>query len=123
MTGRRAREKLRETADARFPGLWQFFGCSLHEDWPELNGSMDEAIARAIADRPVELRQQVRRELKDLLSEMSADGELRDMLNKGLGVNVRFRKPEDARAFAEEVAAKLERSIEEHFYDPWNARR
>lgn len=115
MTGRRAREILREEMDRRFYRLGQFLGCYLHEDRRELHGTPERAVEKAIEEYPIELRQQVRRELHDLLSETTEDDKLRDVLNWGLGVNVYFRKPEEARIFAENVEAKLMRSIKAHF--------
>ena len=37
------------------------------------------------------------------------------MLNDGLGVNVYFKTPADARAFAEDVERRLFSSIKAHF--------
>ncbi len=66
---------------------------------------------------------EVRRELRALLSEVTEDERLRDVLDLGLGLNVHFKKPEDARAFAEDIEARLMRSIKEHFdeaRDTWS---
>jgi hypothetical protein len=115
MIGRRTRELLREEMDRRFYRLGQFFGCYLHEDWPELHGTPEKAVEKAIEDYPVDILQQVRRELRDVLSDTAEDEELRDVLNWGLGVNVHFKKPEEARTFAEAVETQLMRSIKKHF--------
>lgn len=97
-----------EDVEKRFPRLQQFFGCYLHEDRP---GTPLAAVDEAIADYPLELRQQVRRELAELLGSTDEDTSLRRLLNDGLGVNVYFRKPREARTFAEEVERKLLGSI------------
>jgi hypothetical protein len=123
MTGRRARRLLREEMERKFYRLGQFLGGYLHEDWTHLYGTPEKAIEEAIADYPIELRKQVRRELHALLSASSEDDELRDVLNWGLGVKVHFKKPEEARAFAEHVEAKLMESIKDHFEDARNDRR
>ncbi len=115
MTGRRTQEMLREEMGRRFHSLRQFLGCYLHEDWPELHGTPERAIDKAVEEYPIEFQRQVRRELHDVLSETEEDGKLRDVLNWGLGVNVHFTKPEEARTFAQDVETKLMRSIKEHF--------
>jgi hypothetical protein len=122
MTGRRARQMLREEMDRRFYRLGQFLGGYLHQDWPHFYGTPEKAVEKAIEEYPIELRQQVRRELLVVLSEATEDKELRKALNEGLGVNVHFKKPEEARAFAQEVEAKLMRSITEHFCEALNSR-
>lgn len=113
---------LREEMAQRFYRLGQFLGCYLHEDWPELHGTPERAVEKAIEEYPIELRQQVRRELHDVLSETAEDDKLRDVLNWGLGVNVHFKKPQEARTFAEDVETKLMRSITDHF-DKTSGRR
>ena len=104
--------------DQRFYRLGQFLGCYLHEDWPHLYGTPEKAVEKAIEEYPIELRQQVRRELQAVLSEATEDDKLRDVLNLGLGVNVHFQKSEEARTFAEDVEARLIRSIKQHFDQP-----
>lgn len=122
MTGRRARQMLREDMDRRFYRLGLFLGGYLHQDWPRLYGTPEMAVQKAIEEYPIELRQQVRRELHAVLSEATEDDKLRDVLNWGLGVNVHFKKPEEARAFAEDVEAKLMESIEQHFEEARDSR-
>ncbi len=97
--------------------LQQFLGGYLHEDWPEESGTPQAAVDAAIADYPLELRQQVRRELAALLRSTNEDTSLRRVLNDGLGVNVYFRKPVEARAFAEAVERKLLESIKTEYED------
>lgn len=114
---------LREDMDRRFYRLGQFLGGYLHEDWPYFHGTPERAVDKAIEEYPIDLRQEVRRELRALLSEVTEDDRLLDVLNWGLGVNVHFKKPEEARAFAEDVEARLMRSIKDHFdevRDSWN---
>lgn len=103
-------ERVRAEAEARYPTLRQFLGCYLHEDRP-CGATPQDAVDTAIAEYPVACRQQVRRELVALLGSTDEDTSLRRVLNDGLGVNVYFRKPREARAFAEEVERKLLASI------------
>ena len=102
-------------AGARYPMLQQFLGCYLHQDWPEESGTPQRAVEEAIADCPLERRRQVRRELAALLRSTDEDTSLRRVLNDGLGVEVYFREPSEARAFAEEVERKLLESVRSEF--------
>lgn len=106
---------MRDEAVERFPTLAQFFGAYLHEDWDMDGPTPQHAVDAAIAGHPVHLRQQVRRELVGLLASAGDDTRLRDLLNDGLGVNVYFREPGEARAFAEEVERKLLASIRDEY--------
>ncbi|MEA3011738.1 MAG: CdiI immunity protein [Sphingomonadales bacterium] len=115
MNGRRAR--LQDEMERRYHRLRQFLPCYFHEDRDLLYGSVEDALATAIAEQPVALRQQVRRELAALLEEHADDAMLRQALNDGLGVNLHFRKPAEARAFAEMVDRDLLASIKAHFED------
>ena len=110
-----ARRLLREQMDERFYRLGQFLGCYLHEDWPEDSGTPEAAVDKAISEYPVELLQQTRRELETVLKEFSDDTRLRAVLNNGLGVNVYFKRPAEARDFAELVEQKLMSAIRAHF--------
>lgn len=100
--------------EALYPTLQQFFGCYLHED---RCATPQQAVDAAIADYPLPHRQCVRRELADLLGSTQDDTRLRRVLNDGLGVNVFFRKPGEARAFAEEAQRKLLQSIKTEYED------
>jgi cobalamin biosynthesis protein CobT len=113
MNARRAR--LRDEMERRYYRLHQFLTCYFHEDRDLLYGSVEDALATAIAEYPVELRQQVRRQLAALMEEQPDDAMLRRALNDGLGVNLYFRKPAEARAFAEMVERELLESIKAHF--------
>ncbi|HEX8625614.1 MAG TPA: contact-dependent growth inhibition system immunity protein [Allosphingosinicella sp.] len=102
-------------ADALYPLLNQFLGGYLHEDWPIFSGTPEKAVEQAIAEYPVPARQQVRRELAALLEGCEDDVRLGRILNDDFGVNLHFKKPGEARAFAEAVERKLLMSIKSHF--------
>jgi hypothetical protein len=108
-------QRKREEAEALYPALAQFLGGYLHEDWDIFSGTPEKAVDQAIGETPVERRQQVRREMVRLLEGSDDDTLLRDTLNDGLGVNLYFREPSEARTFAEEVERKLLASIKSHF--------
>ena len=78
-------------------------------------GSSQGAIDAAIAEYPIDLIQQTRRELAAVLAETPDDKHLRDLLNDGLGVTVYFKEPSEARQFAADVEAKLMTAIKKHF--------
>ena len=101
--------------ERRYRLLSQFLGSYLHQNWPDFYETPDQAVETAIEECPTELRQQLRRELASLLAETPDDKQLRDVLNWGLGVGVYFRRPEEARAFAESVEEKLMTSIKREF--------
>ena len=110
----------RDEARERYPALAQFFGAYLHQDWPRESGTPGRAVAQAIADFPLEYRQQIRRELKNFLADNEDDSRLRAVLNDGLGVNVYFRKPAEARAFALDAEQKLLESVRTETSGRWN---
>ena len=106
----------KEEEAERYPMLAQFFGCYLHQGWPEESGTPEQAVDAAIADYPLEARRQIRREIAALLADYQGDDpRLRAVLNDGLGVNVYFKKPAEARAFCEGAERKLMQSIRAAF--------
>lgn len=109
--------QVRDEAEARYPTLRQFLGCYLHEDRAFDGATPQKSVDAAIADYALAHRQQVRRELVDLLERVEDDTRLRRILNDGLGANVYFHKPAEARAFAEEVERKLLFSIKADYED------
>lgn len=115
MSSERTRRSLNEDLAERFFPLGQFLGAYLHQDWPRFHATPEQAVEQAIQEYPDELRQEVRRKLHALLTELTDDWELRDALNRALGVSVHFKKPEAARAFAMDVETKLMASIKGHF--------
>ena len=111
MSGRRV--QLHEEMHSRFERLWQFLGGYLHQDWPELHGTPEGAVSDAIADYPLEMLEEVHRQLEAVLAETPDDTRLRAVLNGGFGVNVYFRRPAEARAFADDTLDRLEAAITE----------
>jgi hypothetical protein len=111
MKGERNRRRLHEEVEKRFYPLGQFLGGHLHQDWPKLHGTPEQAVGKAIEEYPVELRQELRRKMAALLMELTDDWQLRDALNRALGVNVHFKTPAAARAFALDVEARLIASL------------
>jgi hypothetical protein len=93
-------QRVRDEMEVRYPGLVQFFGSYLHEDWPTEYSTPQMAVEAAIAEASNGFRRQVRQELADLLHRTADDVSLRKFLNRGFGVNVYFRKPAEARKFA-----------------------
>jgi contact-dependent growth inhibition (CDI) system CdiI-like immunity protein len=104
-----------EETRARYPALDEFFGFYLGEDWSDYSVTPAMAVDNAIAEYPITVLQQARRELAALLDSCDDDSRLRDVLNDGLGVNVRFRMPVEARSFAVEAERKLLEAIQAHY--------
>jgi hypothetical protein len=96
---------------SRFERLWQFLGGYFHQDWPETHGSPEGAADDAIAEYPPDLLQGVRDQLAAVLAETPDETRLRSVLNRGFGVNVYFRRPAEARAFADDVMSRLDAAI------------
>ncbi len=106
---------MREATRARYPALDECLGFYLGEDWPEYSVTPEMAVDNAIAEYPINILQQARRELAALLDSCDDDDRLRDILNNGLGVNVRFRMPAEARSFAVEVERRLLAAIQAYY--------
>ena len=103
--------KLRLEAAERWPTLTNFLGCYLHQDWPLHDGTPEAAIDHAIADHNLEDRQLVAREWWDWNAKVGSKNDPRREVNDGLGVNVRFKTPEEARALMNLIYDKLIVSI------------
>jgi hypothetical protein len=112
-TGRARRQRAEEIAQ-RYPLLRQFLASYLHQNWNQFHETPQEAIECAIEVSSVEIWQDVRRELRDVLTEKD-DAELRFALNDGLGVEIFFEDASEARGFGQEVEQMLLASIEAHF--------
>jgi hypothetical protein len=101
--------------ERRFWRLWQFLGGYFHEDRDLLYGTPEQALERAMAEYPVELRREVRHQLVAVMAETEGDETFECVLTDGLGVNIHLKHPSEARAFAEHVERRLLASIKEHF--------
>lgn len=106
-------------ARERWPVLYQFLGAYCHQDWPEEHGTPEDAVNAAIADYPLEMRQQVVREWREWNAAAGAVDDVRKMVNEGLGVEVWFEKPSDGRDFMNEVGVKLIASIRTDLGGQW----
>lgn len=115
MTGRREIQLLQEDVKRRFWCLWQFFGYVGGEDWPRRYGTPEAAVDAAISEYPVELRQEARHQLVAVMAENEDDKAFERVLIDGFGVNVNFKLPSEARAFAETIESRLLGSIKAHF--------
>ena len=103
---RKTRE-IRLESEERWPTLRQVLCCNFDEDWDRLYGSPAGAVDAAIADYPLPVRQQALKEWRDWNADKGAQYDPRDAVNDGLGVNVLFNKPEEARQFMNLVYDKL----------------
>ena len=103
--------ELRLEAEERWPTLKNFLGCYLHQDWPVDDGSPEAAIDHAISDHSLEDRRLVAKEWRDWNGKVGSKTDPRRQVNDGFGVNLFFKKPQEARAFMNLVYDKLVSSI------------
>ena len=74
--------RLLTTARERFPELRQFLGGYLHQDFPEVHGDAESAIASAIEDSSAEQLEVVHAQLQGLIAssdEASAERAVREL--------------------------------------------
>ena len=116
----RRRRELKQEAEDRWPNLYQFIGCYLHEDWPEMYGTPTQAISAAVSEFPLELRQQVLREWRNWNATVGAVDDIRSLLDNGLGACVYFETPLEARNFMNSVYDRLIESVRKDYGEDWN---
>lgn len=107
----RATRQRRIDAQERWPDLYQFLAGYLHQDWPEESGTPEAAVAIAIADHDLGQRQSVVRQWCDWNASEGSMFDPRAAVNDGLGVELAFAEPIEARAFMNEVYDMLIVSI------------
>jgi hypothetical protein len=107
----RATRQRRLDAKQRWPDLFQLLGAYLHQDWPEESGTPEAAVALAIAEHSLEQRQTVARQWWDWNAVEGSKADPRPAINDGLGVEVWFDTPLEARQFMNAVYDKLIVSI------------
>ena len=115
----RSTRELRLEAEELWPALHQFLGCYLHQDWPDDHISPEGAIDAAISDNPVEILEAVTREWWDWNAKKGALFDPRSAINEGLGVEVVFESPLEARQFMNSVYDKLIISIRGERGEHW----
>ncbi|WP_397598428.1 hypothetical protein [Sphingorhabdus sp.] len=115
---RKTRE-IRLESEERWPALRQVLCCCGPEDWDRLYSSPEGAVDAAIADYPLPVRQQALKEWCDWNTDKGIQYDPRDAVNDGLGVNVLFKKPEDARKFMNMVYDKLIVSVRSETSKDW----
>ena len=97
----------RRIAEERWPTLYQFLAAYCHEDLRDFHGTPEGAVDAAVADYSLEMRQTVLREWRDWNIAEGSKNDPRLAVNDGLGVNVMFYQPVDARDFMNVVYNKL----------------
>ena len=115
---RKSREH-RLKAEERWPSLYQFLAAYCHQDWPDFYDSPESAIDAAIAGRSLESQQVVLREWRDWNAKEGSRHDPRAAVNDGLGVNIMFYQPEDARQFMNMAYDKLIVSVRSEAEAKW----
>ncbi|WP_430429165.1 contact-dependent growth inhibition system immunity protein [Parasphingorhabdus sp.] len=94
-------------AKERWPVLQNFFSCYLHQDWSIHHGSTEASLDQAISDYDRETLKSVMREWTNWKQRVWKKTDPRESLNYGLGINIDFRFPSDARKLVKMVDEKL----------------
>lgn len=109
----------RRGAEERWPTLYQFLAGYCHQDWSDFHGTPEGAIDAAIADYSLERQRTVLREWRDWNVAEGSHHDPRAAVNEGLGVNVMFYEPVDARDFMNMVYDKLIVSVRSETEAKW----
>ena len=115
---RRTRERRLE-AEERWPELCRFLGGYLHEDWPEMYGSISNAVDVGVREWHLAGRQAVLREWRDWNSSVGWTNEVVAFLQDGIGVNVHFNSDVEARQLMNAVYDKLIVSVRRETSREW----
>ena len=99
--------KLRLETEENYPELFQFVAAYLHQDWPEDSGTPEAAIDQAIADRDHAHRKIVASEWWSWNAKVGSINDPRRAINDGLGANIHFSTPLEARNFMNSIYDKL----------------
>ena len=106
-----------ELVQQRWPRLFQLMACHFNQDFDIMYGSLEGALATAVADGPLEHRRAILKEWRDW---MATEGEAEDMrpLLDAFGVDVFFKTPEDARNFINHVYDELLAGVKAETHRP-----
>lgn len=113
----RATRRRRLDAEERWPHLYKFLGAYLHQDWPEDSGTPEAAVDLAIAEHSLEERQAVARQWWNWNAIEGSKADPRPAINDGLGIEVWFETPLEARQFMNAVYDKIIVSIRKEVKD------
>lgn len=100
-------QRLQKEAEDRWPNLKSFFECYLHQDWDVFDETPQKAVDRAITETPLDILKLVTTEWWDWNARSVRAPSLERQINEGLGVNVLFETPIEAREFMNLVYDKL----------------
>lgn len=92
--------------DATTPAFWQFAGAYLHEDWPEVHGTVWQALEDFMRHEP-QLARRLPAEIEQLLAARATESELGDYVESEGGC---YLPPEGYRAWLAEVARRVSAS-------------
>jgi hypothetical protein len=107
----RGSRQRRVDTEKRWPGLFQFLACYLHQDWTVEFSDPAKAIDAAILGTDIDGQIMLVREWNDWNASTAISQDVRSSVNEGFGVEVYFEKSIDARHFMNMVYDKLMMSI------------
>jgi hypothetical protein len=103
----RRRLERHRLAGQRWPLLANLTGCYFNEDYGVLYGSLDDAMAIAARDGPLEHRRAILTEWRDWNATQGAVDDIRPFLEDGFSVALWFKAPIDARNFMNRLYDEL----------------
>jgi hypothetical protein len=117
----RGSRQRRLEAEERWPGLFQFLACYLHQDWTIEFSDPAQAIDAAISGSDIDAQIVLVREWGDWNASAGMNQDVRPSVNEGFGVEVHFERSIDARHFMNMVYDKLMVSIRGAKGKDWKA--
>jgi hypothetical protein len=115
---RKTRERNLE-AQERWPNLFQFLACYLHQDWPLEADTPEQAVDQAVANWNLEGRQRVLREWRDWNNVRGCRSDIAASLYDGFEINIYFPSDVEARQFMNMVYEKLITSVRSETAGRW----
>ena len=93
------------------PALWQFLGAYLHQDWPEVHGTVEQALEDFISEDPA-LARGLPSEVAALLASEPSEAELEQRMNDLGSCYVPAREEGGYRGWLEEISRRVRASTQ-----------
>ena len=113
------KEERRAIAEERWPLLSRVLSGYFHQDYAEVHGSVDGALAQAISDASLAHKQTLLKQWWNWNQTEGATDDIRRLLNDGFGIALHFKKPIDARNFMNGIYDGFIRSVRQEAGKDW----